>query len=58
MPAASTGIVRRGEDLVDDVIPAVDIKRFACDQLGAVHREECDGHTDVIDGDEAAGRRL
>ena len=43
---------------VDDVIAAVDIERLAGDQFGPVHRQEGHGDADILDRDEAAGRRL
>ena len=41
---------------VDNVIAAIDIKRFARDQLGAIHGEHGNGDADVVDGDEASAR--
>src|SRR3974390_1735185 len=43
---------------VDDVIAAIDINRVAGDETRRVVREEGGGGADVVDTDEAAGRRL
>src|SRR5215475_6170268 len=60
--AEPTGAGRRrvtanGEGSVHDVIAAIDIKRLAGDQLGAVHAEEGDGSTDVVDRYQVAAWR-
>src|SRR5262245_48978892 len=44
--------------LVDDVVPPVDIERFAGDEAGGIVRQEGGGDADVVDADQAAGRRL
>jgi hypothetical protein len=44
--------------LVDDVIAAIHIKRFACDQTCRVVCKESRGHTDIVDAYEAARGRL
>jgi hypothetical protein len=44
--------------LVDDVIPAIDIKRLTGDEAGRVVREKGRGEADVVDAYQTAGRRL
>src|SRR5215469_14354345 len=44
--------------LVDNMIPAVDVQRFAGDEARGVVRQERSGDADVLDAHQAARRRL
>ena len=45
-------------DSIDDVIAAIDIEGVPRDQFGAIHPEERDGNTYVLDRHQAATWRL
>src|SRR5262245_53614248 len=44
--------------LIDDVIAAVDVERFARNEPRSVMRQEGGGETNIVDADQAASRRL
>jgi hypothetical protein len=52
----SAPIVEAG--LVDDVVAAVDVERFAGDQACGIVGQERGGRPDIVDRDEASRRRF
>ncbi len=55
---ADNGARGRSDRLIDDVVAAVNVKRFAGDQTRRIVREEGSRDSDIVDADKAPGRRL
>ena len=53
MPATSA--LARAGGLIDDVVAAVDIHRFAGDQPRRIMSEKCGRRPDIVDAHQAAG---